>query len=43
MIKQWVGLTSEELSKTIGDVIGFNSCVGWEEQFADAIRARGQG
>jgi hypothetical protein len=38
--REWVGLTDEELSKTIGDVIGFNSCVGWEEEFARAIEAK---
>jgi hypothetical protein len=38
--RKWVGLTDEELSKTIGDVIGFNSCVGWEEQFARTIEAK---
>ena len=38
--KEWVGLTDEELSKTIGDVIGFNSCVGWEEEFARVIESK---
>jgi hypothetical protein len=38
--KEWVGLTDEEVSKTIGDVIGFNSCVGWEEEFTRAIEAK---
>ena len=38
--KPWVGLTDDELSKTIDDVIGFNSCVGWEEDFAKAIEAK---
>lgn len=38
--REWVALTDEELSKTIGDVIGFNSCVGWEEEFARTIEAK---
>lgn len=38
--KEWVGLTDEDISKTIGDVIGFNSCVGWEEDFTRAIEAK---
>ena len=38
--KEWVGLTEDELSKTIDDVIGFNSCVGWEKDFARVIEAK---
>lgn len=38
--REWVGLTDEDVSKTIGGVIGFNSCVGWEEDFARAIEAK---
>ena len=37
--KQWVGLTEEEVSKIIDEVIGFNSCWGPEEEFARAIEA----
>ena len=36
---QWVGLTEEEVSKIIDEVIGFNSCWGPEEKFARAIEA----
>ena len=38
--KEWVGLTEEEVSAVIGDVIGFNSCCGWEEDFASAIEVK---
>jgi hypothetical protein len=38
--KEWQGLTDDELSKTIDDVIGFNSCVGWEADFARVIEAK---
>jgi hypothetical protein len=38
--REWVGLTEDELSKTIDDVIGFNSCVGWEKDFARVIEAK---
>ena len=34
---EWVGLTDEEVSAIISKVIGFNSCVGWEEDYARAI------
>jgi hypothetical protein len=33
----WVGLTDDEVSKILDDVIGFNSCWGPEEKFARAI------
>jgi len=36
----WVGLTDGELSKIIDDVIGFNSCAGWEGDFARVIEAK---
>ena len=36
---QWVGLTDEEISNIIDDVIGFNSCWGPEEKFARAIES----
>jgi len=34
---EWVGLTDEEVSAIISKVIGFNSCAGWEEDYARAI------
>ena len=36
----WVGLTEDEVSEIIHDVIGFNSCWGPEEAFAQAIEAK---
>jgi len=38
--REWVGLTDDEVSKIIDKVIGFNSCAGWEEEFARAIEAK---
>jgi hypothetical protein len=38
--KPWVGLTDEEVSNIIDDVIGFNSCWGPETDFARAIEAK---
>ena len=38
--KQWVGLTDEEVLEIIDGVIGFNSCWGPEEDFAQAIEAK---
>ena len=38
--RTWVGLTEEEVSKIIGQEIGFNSCWGPEEAFAAAIEAK---
>jgi len=38
--REWVGLTDEELSAITSKVIGFNSCVGWEEDYAKAIEAK---
>ena len=38
--REWVGLTDEEVSKIIGDEIGFNACWGPEENFAQAIEAK---
>jgi hypothetical protein len=35
--KPWVGLTDEERNAITSEVIGFNSCVGWEEDYARAI------
>jgi len=39
-LREWVGLTDEELSEIIGKEIGFNSCFGPEESFARAIEAK---
>ena len=38
--KEWVGLTDEERDVITGEVIGFNSCVGWEDDYAKAIEAK---
>jgi len=38
--REWVGLTDEEVSKLIDQEIGFNSCWGPEEAFAQAIEAK---
>ena len=38
--KPWVGLTADEVSKILDDVIGFNSCWGPETNFAEAIEAK---
>ena len=35
--REWAGLTDEEISEITSKVIGFNSCVGWEEDYARAI------
>ena len=35
--KEWVGLTDDEIDAITSKVIGFNSCVGWEEDYARAI------
>ena len=38
--REWVGLTDDEVSNIIDDVIGFNSCWGPETDFARAIEAK---
>ena len=38
--KPWAGLTDEEISAITSKVIGFNSCVGWEEDYARAIETK---
>jgi hypothetical protein len=38
--REWVSLTSEEVSEIIDREIGFNSCWGPEEAFARAIEAK---
>jgi len=35
--RPWVGLTDDEISEITSKVIGFNSCAGWEEDYARAI------
>ena len=39
-LKQWVGLTDEEVSEIIDREIGFNSCWGPEEAFARAVESK---
>jgi hypothetical protein len=36
----WRGLTEDEVSEILDDVIGFNSCFGPETDFARAIEAK---
>jgi hypothetical protein len=38
--KPWVGLTTEERDSITDEVIGWNSCVGWEYEYACAIEAK---
>ena len=38
--RTWVGLTDDEVSKLIDNEIGFNSCCGWEEEYARAVEAK---
>ena len=38
--RRWVGLTPKEWSIITDEVIGFNSCCGWEEDYAKAIEAK---
>ena len=37
--REWVGLTEKELDAITDKIIGFNSCCGWEEDYARAIEA----
>ena len=37
---QWQGLTEEERDAITDSVIGFNSCCGWEDDYAKAIEAK---
>ena len=39
-VRPWVGLTDDEVSKILDDVIGFNSCWGPETDFARAIETK---
>ena len=38
--REWVGLTDEERNVITDKVIGFNSCCGWEDDYAKAIEAK---
>ena len=38
--RPWVGLTDEERDAITDKVIGFNSCCGWEDDYAKAIEAK---
>ena len=38
--RPWVGLTEEERDAITDKVIGFNSCCGWEDDYAKAIEAK---
>ena len=38
--REWVGLTDEERDAITDKVIGFNSCCGWENDYARAIEAK---
>jgi hypothetical protein len=38
--RPWVGLTEEERDSITDEVIGWNSCVGWEYEYACAIEAK---
>ena len=38
--RTWVGLTDEERDAITSSVIGFNSCCGWEDDYAKAIEAK---
>lgn len=38
--REWVGLTDEERDLITDKVIGFNSCCGWEDDYARAIESR---
>jgi hypothetical protein len=38
--RDWVGLTDDEVSKLIGNEIGFNACCGWETEYTRAVEAK---
>jgi hypothetical protein len=38
--KPWQGLTDEERDAITENIIGFNSCSGWEDEYAKAIEAK---
>ena len=38
--REWASLTDEERDLITDKVIGFNSCCGWEDDYARAIESR---
>jgi hypothetical protein len=38
--KEWVGLTDDERDAITKNIIGFNSCSGWEDEYAKAIETK---
>ena len=38
--REWVGLTDDERDSITDKVIGFNSCCGWEDDYAKAIETK---
>jgi hypothetical protein len=38
--KPWQGLTDDERDVITENIIGFNSCCGWEDEYAKAIEAK---
>jgi hypothetical protein len=38
--RPWVGLTDDERDSITDKMIGFNSCCGWEDDYAKAIEAK---
>jgi G:T-mismatch repair DNA endonuclease (very short patch repair protein) len=38
--KPWQGLTDDERDAITKNIIGFNSCSGWEDEYAKAIEAK---
>lgn len=38
--RPWVGLTDEERDAITDKVIGFNSCCGWEDDYAKTIESK---
>lgn len=39
-LRDWVGLTDEEIDSITGKIIGWNSACGWEADYARAIEAK---
>ena len=38
--REWVSLTDDERDSITDKVIGFNSCCGWEDDYAKAIETK---
>jgi hypothetical protein len=38
--RPWVNLTEEQRDAITEKVIGFNSCCGWEDDYAKAVEAK---